>query len=155
MPEFTGVAVRFGRPPPAVILGHEQNDPCVDRELGAGARSPRCCTICARSRIGLMGHVLESMLDMHTDPTAITAAFGAHVVLVEPGEMLKYFLADDIAATEKWKQRILEFFDTPDPRSDPITEKLTDARPRGGRARRRGPGEVDRRKAAGRPRLLL
>jgi L-arabinose isomerase len=66
------------------------------------------------------------MLDMHTDPTAITAAFGTHVALIEPGEMLKHYVAGDPAATARWRQRILEFFDTPNPVSDPITTKLTD-----------------------------
>jgi hypothetical protein len=40
-----------------------------------------CLVACAlerlhNARIGLMGHVLESMYDMHTDPTALYAAFG-------------------------------------------------------------------------------
>ena len=65
------------------------------------------------------------MLDMHTDPTAISAAFGPHVVMIEPDDILKHYRTADQAAVGKWKQRILEFFDTPDPRTDPLTEKLT------------------------------
>ncbi len=125
VPEFTGVAVRFGRRPPPVILGHENDDPIVDRELTAWCGIAKVLHSLRRSRIGLMGHVLESMLDMHTDPTAITAAFGAHVVLVEPGDIHKHYRNPDPAAVEKWKKQILEFFDTPDPQSDPLTEKLT------------------------------
>ena len=125
VPEFTGVAVRFGRRPPPVILGHETNDPVVERELDAWCGIARALHSLRKGRIGLMGHVLESMLDMHTDPTAITAAFGPHVVLVEPGDVHKHFRDPDPAAVEKWKQQILEFFDTPDPGSDPLTEKLT------------------------------
>jgi L-arabinose isomerase len=125
VPEFTGVAVRFGRRPPPVILGHEKDDPVVDREIRAWCGIARVLRSLRTSRIGLMGHVLESMLDMHTDPTAITAAFGPHVVLVEPGDVHKHFRNPDPGAVEKWKGRILEFFDTPDPKSDPLTEKLT------------------------------
>jgi len=40
------------------------------------------------ARIGRMGHVLEAMLEMHTDPTALTAHFGVHVVQTEPDEVL-------------------------------------------------------------------
>jgi L-arabinose isomerase len=125
VPEFTGVAVRFGRRPPPVILGHENNDPHVARELKSWCGIAKVLHSLRKSRLGLMGHVLESMLDMHTDPTAITAAFGAHVVLVEPGDIFKHYRTPDAAAVARWKDRILEFFDTPDPKSDPLTEKLT------------------------------
>lgn len=126
VPEFTGVAVRFGRRPPPVILGHEKGDPVVDRELNAWCGIARVLHSLRTSRIGLMGHVLESMLDMHTDPTAVTAAFGPHVVLVEPGDVHKHFRNPNPAAVQQWKEQILEFFDTPDPKSDPLTEKLTE-----------------------------
>ncbi len=125
VPEFTGVAVRFGRRPPPVILGHEENDPVADAELAAWCKIACVLHSLRKSRIGLMGHVLESMLDMHTDPTAITAAFGPHVVLVEPGDILRHYRQPDAGSVGKWKDRILEFFDTPDPVSDPLTEKLT------------------------------
>lgn len=125
VPEFTGVAVRFGRRAPPVILGHEQNDPIVEQDLAKWCQIAKVLHDLRCSRIGLMGHVLESMLDMHTDPTAISAAFGPHVVMIEPDDILKHYRSADQAAVGKWKQRILEFFDTPDPRTDPLTEKLT------------------------------
>ena len=126
VPEFTGVAIRFGRKAPPVILGHEEGDPGVDREIKAWCQIAKVLHDLRRARLGLMGHVLEAMLDMHCDPTAITAAFGAHVVLVEPGDIHKHYREPAPAAVEAWKKRILEFFDTPDPISDPLTEKLTD-----------------------------
>ncbi|MDR1281902.1 MAG: L-fucose/L-arabinose isomerase family protein [Opitutaceae bacterium] len=127
VPEFTGVAIRFGRKPPPVILGHEKDDPVVEAELKSWCGIAKVLHSLRKARLGLMGHVLESMLDMHTDPTAITAAFGPHVVLVEPGDIHKHYRAPDAAAVEKWKEKILGFFDTPDPKSDPLTEKLTTA----------------------------
>lgn len=126
VPEFTGVAIRFGRRPPPVILGHEKGDPTVDAELASWCGIAKVLRSLRTARIGLMGRVLESMLDMHTDPTAITSAFGAHVVLIEPGDVHAHYRNAPSAAVEKWKSRILEFFDTPDPQSDPLTEKLTD-----------------------------
>lgn len=125
VPEFTGVAVRFGRRPPPVILGYEEGDPVADGELAAWCKIARVLRSLRKSRIGLMGHVLESMLDMHTDPTAITATFGPHVVLIEPDDMLRHFRNPAAPSVERWKDRILEFFETPDPESDPLTEKLT------------------------------
>jgi L-arabinose isomerase len=126
VPEFTGVAVRFGRKIPPVILGHEEGDPVVDKELKSWCQIAKVLHDLRRARIGLMGHVLEAMLDMHCDPTEITSAFGAHVVLVEPGDIHKHYREPDATAVDAWKKRILEFFDTPDPISDPLTEKLTD-----------------------------
>ena len=125
VPEFTGVAVRFGLRPPPVILGHETGDPVVDAELKNWCQIAKVLRSLRTSRIGLMGHVLESMLDMHADPTAITAAFGAHVVLLEPGDLFKYYEKPALDDVEKWKEKILNFFDTPEPGSDPVTEKLT------------------------------
>lgn len=125
VPEFTGVAIRFGRRPPPCILGHEEGDPVVDREVKAWCQIAKVLHDLRRARIGLMGHVLESMLDMHCDPTAITAAFGPHVVLVEPEDIFKHYRRPESGRVESWSRRILEFFDTPDPVSDPLTEKLT------------------------------
>ncbi len=125
VPEFTGVAIRFGRNPPPVILGHEKDDPQADEEIKHWCGIARVLRSLRTARIGLMGHVLESMLDMHTDPTAITAAFGAHVTLVEPCDLMRHYHDQDPAAIESWKERILSFFATPDPESDPITRKLT------------------------------
>ncbi len=127
VPEFTGVAIRFGRRPPPVILGHENDDPVAEAELKNWCQIAKVLHSLRRARIGLMGHVLESMLDMHTDPTAITAAFGPHVVLVEPGDIFKHYRSPQETAVNHWKERILSFFDTPDPESDPLTEKLTDS----------------------------
>jgi L-arabinose isomerase len=73
-----------------------------------------------------MGHVLEAMLDMHTDPTAVTSTFGCHVVLTEPDDILKHYKKTDEETIALKKEEILNFFDTPDPVSDPVTEKLTE-----------------------------
>lgn len=125
VPEFTGVAIRFGRKAPPLILGHEDDDPAAEADLKRWCDIAKALHSLRTARIGLMGHVLESMLDMHTDPTAITAAFGAHVTLVEPCDLLRHYKELDPIAVEAWKKRILDFFDTPDPKSDPLTEKLT------------------------------
>jgi len=125
VPEFTGVAVRFNRPAPHVILGHETGDPESQADLARWCDIARVLHALRRGRVGLMGHVLESMYDMHADPTAVTAAFGCHVPLLEPQQLLRHYTAADRLAVESKKRVILDFFDTPDPVSDPVTEKLT------------------------------
>ncbi len=126
VPEFTGVAIRMGKPVADVILGVREGDAVADNELARWCQIAKVLHDLRHARIGLMGHVLESMYDMHVDPTAVTAAFGCHVALCEPDEILKFYLQEDKAALEAKKKVILDFFDTPDPVSDPITTKLTD-----------------------------
>lgn len=125
VPEFTGVAIRMGHPVADVILGVRQEDAIADAELARWCQIAKVLHDLRHSRVGLMGHVLESMLDMHVDPTAITEAFGCHVALCEPDEILKFYQQEDSEAVEAKKKIILDFFDTPDPVSDPITTKLT------------------------------
>ena len=71
VPEFTGVAIRMGRPAPPVVLGMLDDDPVAESELAEWCRIARVLHDLRRARIGHFGHVLESMLDMHTDPTAL------------------------------------------------------------------------------------
>jgi L-arabinose isomerase len=126
LPEFSGVAVRMGRKPPPCIIGMLFDDPEAEAELSDWCAAARVLHDLRHARIGHMGHVLEAMLDMHTDQTALTAAFGAHVVQCEPDQLLAHFeKVDDIAIQDK-EAEILSFFDTPDPKSDPLTTKLTE-----------------------------
>ena len=125
LPEFTGVAVRLGRPPPPCIIGMLHDDPQADTELADWCAIARVLHDLRRARLGHMGHVLEAMLDMHTDPTTITSTFGAHVVQCEADQLLDHYLDADETLVERKKREILGFFDTPDPKSDPLTRKLT------------------------------
>jgi len=129
VPEFIGVALRMGKRAPDVIVGHMEDDPAAEAEIAQWCRIARALHDLKRARIGHMGHVLEAMLDMHTDPTALTAAFGCHVAQIEPDDVMKHFktLGGDDADVRSRKREILDFFDTPDPVSDPITSRLTEA----------------------------
>ena len=84
VPEFTGVAIRYGRPVADVVIGKLDGDAKAEEEIRQWCAVAHVLHDLRRARIGLMGHVLEAM-----------------------------------------KKRILDFFDTPDPVSDPWTEKLT------------------------------
>lgn len=126
VPEFTGTAVRMGKKPPQVIIGMLEGDPVSDAEIAEWCQIAKVLHDLRDARIGHMGHVLESMLDMHTDPTAITAAFGCHVVQTEPDDIVRHYRAAGVEAVARKKQEILAFFETPDPGSDPVTRRLTD-----------------------------
>ena len=124
-PEFTGVAIRMGRPAPPIVLGMLENDAAADAELAEWRQIACALHDLRRARLGHMGHVLEAMLDMHTDPTAVTATFGCHVVQCEPEELLPFFRNVTDTALAARKREILEFFDTPDPGADPVAMALT------------------------------
>ena len=124
VPEFTGVAIRYGRPVADVIIGQLEGDAKAAEEVRQWCAVAHVLHDLRRARIGLMGHVLEAMYDMQVDPTAICRSFGCHVALCEPDEILPFYRNPDPAQVEAMKKRILGFFDTPDPVSDPWTEKL-------------------------------
>ena len=91
VPEFAGVAIRMGKRPPPVILGTLEDDPEADAEIADWCRIACVLHDLKRARIGHFGHVLENMLDMQTDPTALTAAFGCHIVQTEPDDLMRQF----------------------------------------------------------------
>tara|TARA_R110002050_G_scaffold187015_2_gene321404 strand:- start:46333 stop:47799 length:1467 start_codon:yes stop_codon:yes gene_type:complete len=126
IPEFTCVAQKMGKPVPQIIIGTLYDDQKVVLEIKSYCQVAKVIHSLRTARIGQMGHVLEAMLDMHTDPTLITSTFGCHIAQTEPEEVMHFYHHADTAETEKYKQNILQFFDTPDPKSDPITKKLTE-----------------------------
>ena len=125
VPEFTGVAVRYGRPVCDCVIGMLEGDARAAEEVRQWCAVARVLHDLRRARIGLMGHVLEAMYDMQVDPTAVSRTFGCHVTLCEPDEILPFYQNPDVAEVDAMKKRVLDFFDTPDPVSDPWTEKLT------------------------------
>ena len=126
VPEFTGVAERYGRPVADVVIGKLEGDARADEEIRQWCSVAHVLHDLRRARFGLMGHVLEAMYDMQVDPTAVSRTFGCHVSLCEPDMILPFYRNPDPSEVDAMKKRILGFFDTPDPVSDPWTEKLTD-----------------------------
>lgn len=125
IPEFNSVALRFGRKIPPVIIGTLYDDDQARAEIGNYCHIAKVLNSLKKARIGQMGHVLEAMLDMHTDPALLTAAFGCHIVQTEPEDVLRHYRQTDPAEIEAYRGRIVGFFDFPEPESDPITEKLS------------------------------
>lgn len=126
VPEFTGVAVRMGRRPPPVILGTLYDDPVADHEVRRWCEIAMVLHDLRRARIGHFGHPIEHMFDMQTDQAALTATFGCHVVQTEAEDLLACHDEATHSEIDRKKAEILDLFETPDPKSDPITSKLTD-----------------------------
>jgi L-arabinose isomerase len=126
LPEFAGVAVRMGKKVPEMIIGTLDDDPEAELRIDEYCRIARVLHSLKNARLGHLGHPINAMLDMHTDSTMLTSFFGSHIVQCEGHQLMESFYQvsdDEIEATEK---QILDFFDTPDPVSDPISMKLQD-----------------------------
>lgn len=125
VPEFTGVAIRLGKKVADVIIGTLYNDENALKDIKEWCDIGKVLHDLKDGRIGLMGHVMEAMYDMHTDPTAITAAFGLHVPLIEVDNGIQLYnevTEEEIAVKISLINRE---FHMPEPVSDPVTKKLT------------------------------
>ncbi|MBI5689773.1 MAG: L-fucose/L-arabinose isomerase family protein [Verrucomicrobia bacterium] len=126
VPEFTGVAIRMGKRPPEVILGTLEGDAAAEAEIVEWCEIAMALHDVKRARLGHFGHPIEHMLDMQTDQTALTSAFGCHVVQTEADDLLRLERTVTAAEIRAKCDEILTLFDTPDPKADPLTRKLTD-----------------------------
>ena len=126
VPEFVGVANRLGKKIRDVVIGTLYNDEIVLSELKEWCEIAKVLHDLKGARLGLMGHVMEAMYDMHADPTAVSAAFGCHVPLLEIEDAVTCFEAVTDKEIQEKKAIIKAEFLMPDPKSDPVTVKLTD-----------------------------
>jgi L-arabinose isomerase len=126
LPEFAGVAVRLGRKVPDMIIGTLYDDPQADLEIDEYFRIAKVLHSLKNAQLGHLGHPINAMLDMHTDPTMLTAAFGCHIVECEAHEIFSCYEKAQEKEIRQVAEFILDFFDTPDPVSDPISMKLRD-----------------------------
>ena len=125
VPEFTGVAIRLGKKVSDVIIGCLYNDTAAQKEIAKWCNIARALRGIKSARIGLMGHTMEAMYDMHADPTATSAAFGLHTPLLEVDDVISVY---NTVTEDEINQKIAVIdreFLMPDPKSDPLTLKLT------------------------------
>jgi L-arabinose isomerase len=127
VPEFTGVAVRMGKKVSDVIIGNLYDDEKAKAEISEWCNIAKVLHDLKDARIGLMGHVLEAMYDMHADPTSISATFGIHVPLLEVDDIIRLYNTVTQKEIERKKDIIRQEFDMPSPKSDPVTIQLTEA----------------------------
>lgn len=125
VPEFTGVANRLGKKIYDVIIGTLYEDKDADGEIAKWCDIAKVLHDLKGARMGLMGHTMEAMYDMHADPTAAARTFGIHVPLLEIDDLVKvYGTVTEQEIAEKVAVIDAEF-DMPEPKSDPVTSRLT------------------------------
>lgn len=122
MPEVAGVYERLGRDIPACIVASESQQEYIKGEVDSWINAAKAMAGFKYETLGYLGHTYEGMYDMHTDPTAFTAAFGAHVKMLEICELAR--LSDEVSEDEiKAKiDEISSVFEICDPSIDPLTD---------------------------------
>lgn len=124
LPEFTGVAQRMGKRIPDVIIGTLYNDAEADKEIDEYCRIAKVLHDLKNAKLGHIGHPLNAMLDMHTDPTMLTSIFGCYISECEANQIYTCYKEISEKEISEKEKEILNFFDTPEPVSDPISMKL-------------------------------
>ncbi|MDX1284222.1 MAG: L-fucose/L-arabinose isomerase family protein [Draconibacterium sp.] len=126
LPEFTGVAMRMGKKCPEMIIGTLHDDKAADKKIVEFTRIAKVLHDLKNAHLAHIGHPINAMLDMHTDPTMLTSTFGCHIVLCEANEIVSQFKKASDKEIKQQEKLILDFFDTPNPVADPISMKLKD-----------------------------
>lgn len=126
LPEFAGVAVRMGKKVPDMVIGTLHDDEHVDEKIDEYCRIAKVLHDLKNVHLGHIGHPINAMLDMHYDATMLTSFFGCHVVECEANEITAFYDKVGESEIKEKENQILDFFDTPDPVSDPISNKLTE-----------------------------
>lgn len=125
VPEFVGVANRLGKKIFDVVIGTLYEDEQAEKEIAEWCKIANVLHSLKGARLGLIGHALEAMYDMHADPTAVAAAFGVHVPLLEMDDVIcEYEKVTEQEIEDKIKL-IEQEFEMPEPKTDPVTMKLT------------------------------
>ncbi len=127
MPEIAGVYERLGKKIPSCIVAAASQKDYIKKEVDEWVDAASAMAGFKYETIGYLGHTYEGMYDMHTDPTAYTAAFGAHVKMLEMCELAR--LSDSVKDSEIAEQisEIKEKFEICDPSIDPLTDYVKDS----------------------------
>jgi L-arabinose isomerase len=122
MPEVAGVYERLGRKVPPCIVAASNHAERVKQEINEWIAAACAVAGFKYETFGYLGHTYEGMYDMHTDPTAFTAAFGSHVKMLEMCELAG--LSEKVTEEEIKEQikEIVNTFEICDPSIDPLTD---------------------------------
>ena len=126
MPEIAGVYERMGKKTPPCIVASSVQRERIKKEVDEWVSAVTAIAGFKYETIGYLGHTYEGMYDMHTDPTAFTAAFGSHVKMIEMCEL--YRLSKDVSSEEICQKinEIKDIFEICDPSIDPLTDYVKD-----------------------------
>lgn len=124
MPEIAGVYERLGKDIPPCIVAASSQTERVKKEVAEWVAAATAMAGFKYETFGYLGHTYEGMYDMHTDPTAFSAAFGSHVKMLEMCELsdLSYKVSCD--EIDSQIDEIMNTFEICDPSVDPLTDHV-------------------------------
>lgn len=122
LPEIAGVYGRLGREIPPCIVAASTQEAYIKKQVTEWTDAVAAMAGFKYENFGYLGHTYEGMYDMHTDPTAFTSTFGAHVKMMEMCELYRY--VNDVTENEIHQQvnEIKEKFEICMPSTDPLTD---------------------------------
>lgn len=122
MPEVAGVYERLGRDIPPCIVAASKQTERIQQQIDEWVLAATAMAAFKYETFGYLGHTYEGMYDMHTDPTAFTAAFGSHVKMLEMCELSH--LSETVGEQEVKDEieTIRSTFKICDPSIDPLTD---------------------------------
>ncbi|MCQ2433417.1 MAG: L-fucose/L-arabinose isomerase family protein, partial [Clostridia bacterium] len=126
MPEFSGVYTRLGAEKPFFLVETASADEKIRSRVQAFERAITALSAFRYAKFGYLGHTYDGMYDMNTDPTAFSAAFGAHVKMLEMCELAEYVEGASEDAVRARIGEIRTIFDIREPSNDPLTDFVRD-----------------------------
>ena len=126
MPEFAGVYQRLGAAKPFYLIEPASNAEAIKEKVGIFERAISALSAFKYAKFGYLGHTYDGMYDMNTDPTAFSAAFGAHVKMLEMCELAEYVHGATEAEVKARIDDIKQIFDIREPSNDPLTDYVHD-----------------------------
>ena len=126
MPEFAGVYQRLGAAKPFYLIEPASNMDAIKEKVGIFERAISALSAFKYAKFGYLGHTYDGMYDMNTDPTAFSAAFGAHVKMLEMCELAEYVHGATDAEVKARIDDIKQIFDIREPSNDPLTDYVHD-----------------------------
>lgn len=93
---FTRAGIRFHQ-----VTGVLNDDPIVENAIEEWIEAARVAHIMAHNRLGVMGRYYNGMLDIYSDLTTQSTAFGTHIEILEIDELARLrreVSDDDVAA---------------------------------------------------------
>ncbi len=126
MPEFSGVYARLGAPKPFYLVEAASRTERIASRVAVLERAITALSAFKYAKFGYLGHTYDGMYDMNTDPTAFSAAFGAHVKMLEMCELSEYVDGASEADVRRRIGEIRDIFDIRDPSGDPLTDFVRD-----------------------------
>lgn len=127
LPEIACAMRRANLTPVDILVGTLHDDPRATGRLHELMQCARILRALRKTRIGLMGHVYEGMLDMNSDPTMFDAAFGMHVEHIELDDLHACVHEVSDATVDERLDLIRQLFHFPKPGSDPLAGEVDPA----------------------------